>query len=313
MSRRLSLILCFGIVSAMACGEAVDVATWDDGVCEPPTVSVPLHDDIRESSGVAASRDHPGIFWTHNDSGWDPEVFAIDSTGTILTRVRVAGVTNRDWEDIEVAPCSPGQDRSCLFIGEIGDNLDRYPRIAVYRIPEPDPWTDTVSAPATMIYAVYRDGPRDAEALFVTDRGIFIINKGRNHAIDLYRIPPPYRHDSTTTLEPLQRLAPPPTSVSAQVTAAAASVDQRRVVVRRYGGLGFFEVDGDTLVPLGRDAGLVAPDQRQGEGADFIDSLRFVLTTEAVGPQPARLAIVRCDPLVPDPRDGSDADTGPYP
>lgn len=314
--RRRSVLLGLGIgIAAGACGESAERARWDDGVCDTPSVSVPLPDEVRESSGVAVSRDHPGVFWTHNDSGWDAVVFAVDSTGAVLGRVRVAGVTNRDWEDIEVAPCSPGQDQSCIFIGEIGDNFDRHPRIAVYRIPEPDPWTDTVSTPATMIYAVYRDGPRDAEAMFITDRGIFIINKGRSHAIDLYRIPPPYQHGRTTTLEPIQRLAPPPTSLSAQVTAAATSIDQRRVVVRTYGGLRFFEIDGDTLTPFGRDAGLVAPDQRQGEGADFLDGHRLVLTSEAQAHHPASLAIVRCDPLAPDPGEDAgedpEADAGP--
>jgi hypothetical protein len=295
--RAAALALAPAFLAACAPGEAV----WDDGVCDPPDVSVVLPDEIGESSGVAASRAYPGIFWSHNDSGWDAVIFALDSTGTVVGRVRVAGVTNRDWEDIELAPCSPGADRTCLFIGDIGDNLDRHPRIAVYRIPEPNPWTDTISEPPTIIRAVYRDGPRDAEALFVTDQGIHIINKGRSHAIDLYRIPPPYRHGRTTTLVPIQRIAPPPTSVSAQVTAAAASPDQQLVVVRTYGGLRYFQPSGDTLAPFGRTAGLVAPEQRQGEGVDFLDDGRLVLTSEVQPPHPASLAIVRCDPLRPAP------------
>jgi hypothetical protein len=303
-----------GIGLLAGCGP--EDVIWDDGVCDPPDTLYPLAADVPESSGVAASRTYPGVFWTHNDSNWDPVVFAVDSTGAVLARVRVAGATNRDWEDIEVAPCSPGSDRACLFIGDIGDNNERHPRIAVYRIPEPDPAVDTVSAQATILRATYDDGPRDAEALFVTDQGIHIINKGRSHAIHLYRITPPYRSGSVTALAPVQQLAPPPTSVSAQVTAAAASPDQRRVVVRTYGELRFFEVSGDTLVPLGRTAGLVAPDQRQGEGADFIDDHRFVLTSEEQGANPASIAIVRCDPLRPPPGESAPtpkdtADPGP--
>jgi hypothetical protein len=284
-----------------------EAPVWDDGVCDPPDLSVVLPDEVRESSGVAASRQYPDVFWTHNDSGWDAYVFAVDSAGALRGQVRVAGATNRDWEDIEVAPCEPGSERSCIFIGDIGDNHDRHPNIGVYRIPEPDPWNDTVSAQAVIFRGRYADGPRDAEALFVTDQGIHIINKGRSHAIDLYRIPPPYRPGATIALEPLQRIAPPPTSVSAQVTAAAASVDQRRVVVRTYGGLRFYEIAGDTLAPFGRPAGLVAPDQRQGEGADFTHDGRLVLTSETQTPSPATLAIVRCDPLRPAPDTGSTA------
>jgi hypothetical protein len=267
-----------------------------DDVCELPTVSVELPADIQESSGVAASRQYPGVFWTHNDSGWDPVVFAVDSTGAILARVRVPDVTNRDWEDIELAPCNPGDDQHCLFIGEIGDNRERHPRIAVYRIPEPNPRTDSVSQSPTILRATYQDGPRDAEALFVTERGIFIVNKGRSHAIELFQIRPPYRHAQSVTLVALQEIAPPPTSVSAQVTAAAASNDGERVVLRTYGGIYFFALQGDTLVSDGRAATLVAPDQRQGEGIDFLGKDRFVLTSESQGPHPASLAIVRCIP-----------------
>jgi hypothetical protein len=313
MGRKWRLVrrpLAIGLAAGLAACGADAPAVWDDGVCDSPDVSLALPDDVRESSGVAASRTHPGIYWTHNDSGWSPHVFAIDSTGQVVGRVRVAGVTNRDWEDIEAAPCSPGSADPCLFIGDIGDNNERHPRIAVFRIPEPDPWNDTLSAEPTTVRGVYRDGPRDAEALYVTDQGIHIINKGRSHAIELFRIPPPYRHGSVTTLVPLQQIAPPPTSVSAQVTAAAASPDQRRVVLRTYGGLLFFQVSGDTLVPLGRPAGLVAPDQRQGEGVDFLHDDRFVLTSEAQGPDfPAGFAIVRCDPLRPLPETHPPTDT----
>jgi hypothetical protein len=72
-------------------------------------------------------------------------------------------------------------------------------------------------------------------------------------------------------------------------------------VVRTYGELRFYEVSGDTLAPAGRPAGLVAPEQRQGEGVDFIDEERFVLTSEEQAPTPATIAIVRCDPHRPTP------------
>jgi hypothetical protein len=284
-----------------ACAPAPEPPAWEDGVCDPPSVSISLPDDIRESSGVAASRQYPGVFWTHNDSGWDAVLFAVDSTGAILGRVRVAGATNRDWEDIELAPCTPGSERTCLFIGDIGDNNERHPRIGIYRIPEPNPFADTVSQRATIFRATYPDGPRDAEALFVTDRGIHVINKGRSHPIELFRIPPPYRAGATVQLQRLQQLGPPVASFSAHVTAAAASPDQQRVVVRTYGGAQFYHVAGDTLVAHGRPATLLAPDQRQGEGADFIDDHRLVLTSESTPDQPQSLAIVHCDPDRPEP------------
>lgn len=290
---RIASIAAFGAVLSSGC--APDTPVRQDEVCAEPEISVRLPDDIAESSGVAASRTHPGVYWTHNDSGWDAEIFAVDSTGAILTRVRIHGATNRDWEDIEAAPCNPGGTDPCLFIGDIGDNHERHSRIGIYRIPEPDPWTDTVSARAVIFRATYPDGPRDAEALFVTDQGIHIVNKGRSHAIELFRLAPPYRAGATVPLARIQHIAPPPTSVSAQVTGGAASLDQNRVVLRTYGGLLFFQVEDDTLALQGR-AEIVAPEQRQGEAVDFLAGNRFVLTTEGQAGHPASLAIVRCEP-----------------
>src|SRR5688500_17838526 len=36
---------------------------------------------VRESSGLVASRREPGLFWTHNDSGDGPLVYAFDRAG----------------------------------------------------------------------------------------------------------------------------------------------------------------------------------------------------------------------------------------
>jgi hypothetical protein len=267
------------------------VATGND-VCDAPSVSAPLAPDLEETSGVAASRDRPGVFWTHNDSGGEAAVFALDSTGATLARVRLRDAANRDWEDIAIGPCEPGGE-DCLWVAEIGDNSERHPHVAVYRLPEPS-LGDTAAA-ATIFRFTYPDGPRDAEALFVTDEGVHVINKGRSGAIQLYRLQPPYRPGATVATHLVQRLAPPPTSVSAQVTAAGAD-RSGRVVTRTYAGLRFYEMDGDTLRALGRPADVVAPEQLQGEGVDFLGGQRLVLTGEAQGDRPASVAIVTCDP-----------------
>ncbi len=43
---------------------------------------IKLKDDrITESSGLVSSQRKPGTFWTHNDSGNDPELYAFDCEG----------------------------------------------------------------------------------------------------------------------------------------------------------------------------------------------------------------------------------------
>jgi hypothetical protein len=63
----------------------------------------------------------PLIFWTLNDSGGEPCVFAIDRSGKTRAKVRVRDAANFDWEDLALG--KDDQARPALFIGDIGDNL----------------------------------------------------------------------------------------------------------------------------------------------------------------------------------------------
>src|SRR5687768_18401287 len=72
-----------------------------------------IPDEVRETSGLAAGRRNPDVFWTHNDSGFEPFIFALSGDGALKARVRVTGATVADWEDIEISECASG---SCLYI-----------------------------------------------------------------------------------------------------------------------------------------------------------------------------------------------------
>src|SRR5258707_8791364 len=67
----------------------------------PPTVTGNIKSkDITESSGLAASRCQNDVLWTHNDSGDDAFVFAINAAGDSLGTWKVPNAKNIDWEDI---------------------------------------------------------------------------------------------------------------------------------------------------------------------------------------------------------------------
>jgi hypothetical protein len=71
----------------------------------PPVRLASLEDRaINESSGIVASRRNPDLFWTHNDSGDGPTLYALDRKGKSRGRWRVSGAEAVDWEDIAAGP-----------------------------------------------------------------------------------------------------------------------------------------------------------------------------------------------------------------
>ena len=93
--------------------------------------------EISESSGLVKSRTQRGVFWTHNDSGDRPRIFAIDAQGRLLGEFAVEGALARDWEDIAI------DDAGNLYIGDVGNNANQRRDLVVYRVPEPDVGKDT--------------------------------------------------------------------------------------------------------------------------------------------------------------------------
>jgi hypothetical protein len=122
---------------------------------------------IVESSGLALSRRHPGVVWTHNDSGDQARLFAVGSDGRTRAVLTLAGVEARDWE--AVAAGRDDRGRPALFAGDIGDNNGVWPEVAVYRVTEPAVLRDA-TVPAVRYRLRYADGPRDAEALLIDPR-----------------------------------------------------------------------------------------------------------------------------------------------
>lgn len=282
------------VVLLLLAASACERAAGDPAACGPLERRGPLPEGLAESSGVAASRAYPGVLWTHNDSGGDPVVFAIDSAGRPLGTTRIAGAQNVDWEDIAIGPCPEGE---CLFIADIGDNDENRRDAVIYRVPEPEPGAAT-SRPTTRLPLRYPGSPRDAEALFVVPAGdLFIVSKGRAEPPSLYRYPTPLRPDTEVELERVQEIVlAEPALPMERVTGAGASPDGRLVAVRTYGTLQLYHFRDGRLQPaLDPPLDLVPLGEPQGEAVDVTADGTIWLTTEAGdGADVGFLARVRC-------------------
>lgn len=265
----------FVAMAAMACAPLA-LAGPD---CAPLKPAAPLPPVLDESSGVAVGLREPSVLWTHNDDG--STLFAVDSAGGLLgawpVRPRL-----RDWEDLAVAPC--GKHGSCLYMADTGDNGERRPpgSVRILRAPEQRPAAGSIVR-AEVFPLRLPDGARDVEAMFVLpDERLYLVTKGRNHPVTVYRYPGPLRPD-TVTLEEVQRLGEGRRPLGDQVTGASALRGTDDVVViRTYQSLAFFRMTGDSLEP--RANGIVnlrTLGEAQGEAVALGPEGLVVLTSEA--------------------------------
>ncbi|MBI4502496.1 MAG: hypothetical protein HY700_15210 [Gemmatimonadetes bacterium] len=256
---------------------------------------------VRESSGLAVSRSHPGVLWTHNDSGDGPFIYAVNISGDLLGVFRVRGAKAEDWEDLSLAPCPSGPG-SCLYLADIGDNPQKRKSVRLYIVPEPDPpaaspWQDTLeTAPARQLIVTYPDRPHDAEALFVDrERRANIVTKGRSGPIRRFVVPrAAFRGDSTTAIFVDTLPITPQRTLGRLVTGAAISPSGRRVVVRTYSELYFFRRSPTGSLRLDGRPCWIGAVEPQGEAVDFLDEETVALTSESLGNEDGTLLEVRC-------------------
>ncbi|HET7423463.1 MAG TPA: hypothetical protein VFJ92_07875 [Gemmatimonadales bacterium] len=293
------LLLLLVAALALACVPASDAdaqAQWQ--------VRLPLeahrtgefrHPRLLESSGVIASRRYPGVFWTFNDSGNPPEIFATDSTGRDLGVYRVTGAANYDWEAITLGPCGKTE---CLYIADTGDNDEIRSSVRLYRVPEPAVRAggQGVTDRAEVLEVRYPDGPHDVEAAVVApDGAVLLVSKGRSRGVQAFRIPATKWGRKLVTAEALGRIpVPPGRGARGLVTDAALSPDGTEIAVRTYVEIFFFRLaQGDTLHPLGTACDVTGL-ELQGEGLTWLPDDSFLLTSEGLFGVPGTLTLVRC-------------------
>lgn len=193
---------------------------------------------VKESSGLVASRREPGLYWTHNDSGDGPFLYAFDAEGRRRGTWRVAGAKAVDWEDIAAGP-GPQAGRAYLYVGDIGDNGRARSHVSVYRIPEPAAAAERQGAnetePAEEIRLKYPDGAHNAEALLVHPQtgDIYVVVKNSEAACGVYRLRAEKAGAAAAVMERVGEFRSP-SPIGSIVTGGDISPDGRRVVICDY-------------------------------------------------------------------------------
>ena len=225
------------------------------------------HPPIRESSGIVASRQFEGVYWTLNDSGNSPALYATRLNGELIQEIAVHGSRNFDWEALGI------DNKNQLWIGEIGNNSRLRIDLKVVVVAEPNPFTETETEVLASYPYRYPDANVDAEGLFIADGLPYIVSKEQERAV-LYRFP-------TLQADTKQVLARVGEFTEAKwVTGAGLSNDGTRLAVCTYDALWIYHGTAGNFAQLIQSTPWHLPHDFHGEAVCF-DGYALVLTNEA--------------------------------
>lgn len=297
--RAWAVLLCWGLVACSRPKPLPPEAEVQDAGSAPPALGMPgcaaygvprqtgsVPRELPELSGLAASARYPGVYWAHNDSGNDFELFAIDETGRVRARLTLTGAQPRDVEDVAVGPCSPGSASTCVFLADIGDNFELRDQVRLFRLPEPDALGD-VSVRVEELPFKYPDEAHDAEALVADPRSgrLAVITKTRRSLGDVYALDglAPGVVIQATKLGTLVA----PGGVDRVTTAASLHPSGERMLVRTYSRVWELRQPGsENLESLLRGLLVEVPgaSQAQAEAVSYLpDGDGYLLGTEFSG------------------------------
>lgn len=222
---------------------------------------------LSESSGLAASPRHPGVYWTHNDNEEPAFLYAINQRGEHLGAYEVKGARLIDCEAIAF-------DRAGnLYIADIGTNSLARSHSAIHRLEEPDMSERWGRAEVEQTWYIRYPGEReDAESFFVHDGYGYIITKyedlqrtedGFERAVKMYRF------SLTNTAESILLEFVTYIPVKGNVSEATLSPDANRLALLTGDGVEVLFINGDpTSAGTARREGTDYPNSNR-EGAAF--------------------------------------------
>lgn len=248
-----------------------------------PRVTGSLPASLYESSGLENGPDR--TLWTHNDSGNEPIIYQIDSTGKILREVRLANAANIDWEDVAQ------DDRGNLYVGDVGNNSNARRNLAIYRISAIDlALSDTVSVDTIRFsYADQRAFPPannelnyDVEAIFWVNDSIHIFTKNRTSPFNgwVYHYMLPDQPGSYVITKVDSFNTGGAQKENFWITAADVSDDGKKMVLLSSDKMWIFScyLEQDYLKGFGLRVGLGSLTQK--EAIAFVGGTRLMLTDE---------------------------------
>lgn len=242
----LGCALTFGTTSSPAAGNGVvKIAKFKDN-------------SIDESSGLAASKQYPGVFWTHNDQGHAPVLFGVNRQGKTVAQYKITGANVDDWEDVAV------DNAGNVYISDTGNNNGNRDHIQVYLVREPKPsGSGSLKVQRTWKLAYPPSGAFNGEAFFISNGYGYLVGKDLvSNGAPLYRFP--LSATGTITLQRIGTL-----KVGNRITGASVSTDGNSLGLISENGAYVYTINGNALRALSTKPFFSAFNDTSMEGGTF--------------------------------------------
>ncbi len=212
------------------CGQAADSLALTEISTHPEVFKSPLPGELDENSGIIFFRDK---IWTHNDSGGNAEIYALDTaTGQILQTIRLLDAQNVDWEDIT-------QDMDFIYVGDFGNNRGNRTDLRIYKIEKakiPENGDAVVQSYQTIHFS-YADqqniskklnrNNHDCEAMISFGESLFLFSKNWvDQKTRVYQLP---KVQGEYAISPIANF-----EADGLITGAALSVDNSQLALLGY-------------------------------------------------------------------------------
>ena len=235
---------------------------------------------LTESSGLAVSRVHQNCWWTHNDSGGAPQLFAVNRTGGLLGIAKIRGARAVDWEDM----ASFTRDgEAFLVVADVGDNLGKRDTCQLYVLREPVRISDDMIVDLDRcIRFRFEGGPTDCESVaYDQEQDQFVlVSKTWTPHCTVYVLPWPHDAQQDAVARKVAQLP------LAGITGMDISPDGRRAVLVTYTVAYEYARDSaDGWGPAFRKVPVTRPMPRRKQGESICygtDGATLYLTSEKI-------------------------------
>ena len=175
------VLLCIQLMLFTACVNSATAVKYEDLDVAPygeaKQVGRLNNRSFTELSGLTQSQGQNDLFWSHNDGGNAPVLFALNRSGRLKAKLWIEQTRNRDWEDLDSFVF---EQQAYFLVADVGDNFAQRDHIQLHVIREPklthlaseqfETTESMESLTAPILYTLqikYKEGPRDCEAVAI--------------------------------------------------------------------------------------------------------------------------------------------------